>query len=248
MKHKTLIITGGAGEIGFAAAKRYKDEDVNIMLVDMDETKLKERVEQLGSDKVSYCTADVTNEEQVKNYVQKTKEKFGEIDMFFNNAGIEGKVQPITEMDIDNFDKVMKVNVYGVALGMKHVLPQMNEGGSVVITSSVAGLQGTPGMTPYITSKHATIGIMRTSALESAARKIRVNTVHPGVVDNRMMRSLEAGLGENPEEVKKNFEQQIPLQRYANEEEVADTVYFLLSDKARYTTGATYVVDGGLTA
>ncbi|MEM1326700.1 MAG: SDR family NAD(P)-dependent oxidoreductase [Bacteroidota bacterium] len=250
MKDKSIIITGGAGEIGLATAKLFAEAGSHILLVDIDEKALKEAKSKLNSDKVEICEADVTKEEDVKKYVQLAKEKFGQIDFFFNNAGIEGEVQPLPELSMDNFDKVLKVNVYGVTLGMKHVMKSMSNsgGGSIVITSSVAGLQGTPGMTPYITSKHAVIGIMRTAALEGAKMGIRVNTVHPGVVDSRMMRSLEAGLGEDAEAVKEGFEQQIPLGRYAQEDEIADMVFFLLSEKSKYTTGATIVVDGGLTA
>jgi NAD(P)-dependent dehydrogenase (short-subunit alcohol dehydrogenase family) len=251
MKNKTIIITGGAGEIGLATAKLFAEAGSNIVLVDIDEEALQEAKNKLDSDQVAICKADVTKEADVKKYVQLAKDQFGSIDYFFNNAGIEGEVVPITDLSIDDFDQVMKVNVHGVVLGMKHVMKAMQEsgnGGSIVITSSVAGLQGTPGMTPYITSKHATIGVMRTAALEGAQYGVRVNTLHPGVVDSRMMRSLESGLGEDAEAVQKSFEQQIPLGRYAQEEEIAATAFFLLSEKSKYTTGSTFVVDGGLMA
>lgn len=250
MKNKTVIITGGAGEIGLATAKLFAEAGSHILLVDIDKDALAKAKQQLKSDHVETCVADVTKEEDVKKYVQMAKDKFGQIDCFFNNAGIEGKVKPISEMPLEDFDQVMKVNVYGVFLGMKHVMKEMQEAGSgsIVITSSVAGLQGTPGMVPYITSKHAVIGIMRTAALEGAPKGIRVNTLHPGVVDSRMMRSLESGLGKDAKQVQKAFEQQVPLGRYAQEDEIAEMAFFLLSDKAKYTTGATFVVDGGLTA
>ncbi|MEM6263111.1 MAG: SDR family oxidoreductase [Bacteroidota bacterium] len=248
MKNKTIIITGAAGEIGFATARKFVEAGANVMLVDLNEEALAAKAAELGSDRVAWCTADVTKEPDVQNYVITTLEKFGGIDFFFNNAGVEGSVAPLTELDIDDFDKVMRVNVYGVVLGMKHVLKRMNEGGSVVITSSVAGLRGTPGMTPYITSKHATIGIMRTAALEASAKGIRVNTVHPGPIDSRMMESLESGLGADSEQIRQGYEQQIPLSRYGQEEEVANMVFFLLSEEASYSTGGTFVLDGGLTA
>ncbi|MEM1217166.1 MAG: SDR family NAD(P)-dependent oxidoreductase [Bacteroidota bacterium] len=247
MQGKTIIITGAAGEIGFATAKLFVEAGANVMLVDINEDALQQKAKALNnSERVGYQKADVTRAEDVQAYVKATTDRFGGIDLFFNNAGIEGDVMPIHKMDMENFDQVMQVNVYGVVLGMKYVMPAMNDGGSIVITSSVAGLQGTPGMLPYITSKHATIGIMRTAALEGAERGIRVNTVHPGVIDSRMMESLEAGLGEDAKAVRKSFEQQVPLGRYGQEQEVAQTVFFLLSDKAAYTTGSTYVLDGGL--
>ncbi len=251
MKNKTIIITGGAGEIGVATAKLFLKAKCNILLVDIDKKQLNTVKKDMNSDKVAICVADVTKEADVKKYVKKAEKEFGSIDMFFNNAGIEGVVTPLTELKAKDFDQVMQVNVYGVVYGMKHVMKSMSKsgGGSIVITSSVAGLQGTAGMMPYITSKHATIGVMRTAALEGADMGIRVNSVHPGVVDSRMMDSIEQGLGgDEAESVKEGFKAQIPLGKYAQEDEIADTVFFLLSNKARYTTGATYVVDGGLTA
>jgi len=250
MEGKSVIITGGAGEIGKATAKLFLEKGSKVLLVDLSEEALSEAKSELNNDQVETFVADVTKEEEVKNYVAYAEEKFGSIDMFFNNAGIEGKVQPITELDDDAFESVMQVNVNGVVLGMKYVMRSMKEsgGGSIVISSSVAGLQGNPGMVAYTTSKHAVIGVMRTAALEGAPMGIRVNTVNPGVVDSRMMDSLEAGLGEDPEQVKEGFKQQVPLGRYAQEDEIAQTAYFLLSDQTPYTTGSVNVVDGGLSA
>lgn len=247
MKNKTIIITGAAGEIGYATAELFAEAGANVMLVDIDEDSLQKKTKSLVSKNIAYHVADVTKEADVKAYVDATIDKFGGIDLFFNNAGIEGKVAKIADLKLDEFDQVMQVNVYGVVLGMKYVMPKINDGGAIVITSSVAGLQGTPGMVSYTTSKHAIIGVMRVAALEGAERKIRVNTVHPGVIDSRMMDSLEEGLGEDAAAVKENFKQQVPLGRYGQEKEVAHTVFFLLSAKASYTTGSTYVVDGGLT-
>ncbi len=248
MKDKTIIITGGAGEIGMATAKLFVAAESNVVLVDLNQEALEKAKKSLGGKNVEIFAADVTDELEVKKYVDFTVKKFKTIDMFFNNAGIEGGVTPITDLAANDFNAVMQVNVYGVYYGMKHVMKAMEKkGGSIVISSSVAGLQGTAGMLPYITSKHAVVGIMRTAALEGAPNSIRVNTVHPGVVDSRMMDSLEKGLGDDQNAVKESFKSQVPLGRYAQEDEIADTVFFLLSDKARYTTGATYVIDGGLT-
>jgi len=144
----------------------------------------------------------------------------------------------------------MDVNVKGVWLGMKHAFPHMkNSGGSVIITSSVAGLQGTPNVMAYVTSKHATIGAMKVGALEGAEHNIRVNSIHPSPVDNRMMRSLEEGFAPGgAEEAKKGFEQMIPLGRYGKNEEIASLALFLASDESKFITGSTYAIDGGLTA
>lgn len=249
MKGKSIIITGGAGEIGLATAKLFLKNGAKVLLVDLDKEELDKIKSDMDSDHLEVFEADVTKEEQVKNYVSYAEDKFGQIDMFFNNAGIEGKVAPITEVDFDGFNSVLQVNVFGVLYGMKYVMKSMkSNGGSILITSSVAGLQGTAGMVPYITSKHAVIGIMRTAALEGAPHGIRVNTINPGVVDSRMMDSLEAGLGEDADAVKEGFKQQVPMGRYAQEDEIAKTAYFLLSPDAPYTTGAIHVVDGGLSA
>lgn len=250
MKNKSVIITGGAGEIGLATAKLFLKNGAKVLLVDLKEKALKKVKSKLDEKNVEIFTADVTDEKQVKKYVKYAEKKFGKIDMFFNNAGIEGKVSPIVKTNPKDFDSVLQVNVYGVYYGMRHVMKSMQEngGGSILISSSVAGLQGTAGMLPYITSKHAVIGIMRTAALEGAPDKIRVNTINPGVVDSRMMDSLEEGLGDDAKAVEKSFKAQVPLGRYAKEEEIAQTAYFLLSDNASYITGAVYVVDGGLTA
>lgn len=250
LKNKVAIITGGAGEIGFATAKKFLAEGAKVVLVDIVEDDLEKRVDELDSSDVIHVVADVTKPEQVEQYVKKTIDKFGQIDIFFNNAGIEGVVKPIAEYELEEFNKVLAVNVKGVFLGMKYVMPEMQKkGGSIIITSSVAGLQGTANMVGYITSKHAVIGIMRTAALEGAPHKIRVNTVHPGVIDSRMMDSLQKGFNaDDPEAVKKQFAQQVPLGRYGQEDEIANLVAFLASDESSYTTGTTLIADGGMTA
>jgi len=145
----------------------------------------------------------------------------------------------------------MDVNVKSLFLGMKYGFPLLKEngGGSVIITSSVAGHRGTPNVSAYITSKHATVGITKTGALEGAADGIRVNSIHPSPVDNRMMRSLEEGFAPGAgAEAKKGFEQAIPLGRYATNEEIANAALFLASDESSFVTGTSIVVDGGMTA
>ena len=247
LDNKVAIITGGAGSIGETTAKLFLEEGAKVMLVDLNEEILKETIEKLKHKNVKYCVADVSKSIDVANYVNETLKAYGKIDVFFNNAGIEGIVKPIADYPEEIFDKVIAVNVKGTWLGNKYVLPQMNDGGSIIMTSSVAGINGSPNVSAYITSKHAVVGIMRATAVEAATRKIRVNTVHPSPVDNRMMRSLEEGFSAgHAAEVKKNLEATIPLGRYAEPIEIAKLVVFLASDDSQFITGTTQVIDGGL--
>ena len=249
LENKVAIITGGAGSIGRITAKLFLEEGAKVLLVDLTEDTLKKAVEELGNEQVKYCVADVTKAADVERYVHETVKAFGKIYVFFNNAGIEGVVKPIVEYPEEVFDKVISVNVKGIWLGNKYALPQMNDGGSIIMTSSVAGILGFAGLSAYVTSKHAVVGIMRTTAIEAAPRKIRVNSVHPSPVNNRMMRSIEEGASAgHGEEVKKQFEAMIPLGRYAEPIEIARLVLFLASDESQYITGTTQVIDGGLAA
>jgi NAD(P)-dependent dehydrogenase (short-subunit alcohol dehydrogenase family) len=245
LANKVAIITGGAGSIGATTARKFLDYGAKVILVDLNEESLQKVAGELGSPNVDYVVADVTKSADVKNYAAAAVKRFGKIDIFFNNAGIEGVVKPIGEYPEEVFDKVIAVNVKGVWLGCKYVLPEMNDGGSIIITSSVAGVMGSPGTSAYNTSKHAVIGIMRSMALEAAPRKIRVNTVNPSPVDNRMMRSLEEGFGNGDgAAAKKALEQTIPFGRYAQPEEIADMVVFLASDESKFISGTVNLVDG----
>ncbi|RFZ90959.1 SDR family oxidoreductase [Mucilaginibacter conchicola] len=245
LENKVAVITGGAGSIGAATARKFLDNGAKVVLVDLQEAALQQTVETLNSPHVSYVAADVTKSDDVQRYVNETVTRLGKIDIFFNNAGIEGVVKPITEYPEEMFDKVIAVNVKGVWLGCKYALPQMNDGGSLIITSSVAGVIGSPGTSAYNTSKHAVIGTMRSVALEAAPRKIRVNTVNPSAVDNRMMRSLEEGIGNGDGAgAKKALENTIPFGRYAQPDEIADMVVFLASDESKFVSGTVNLVDG----
>jgi NAD(P)-dependent dehydrogenase (short-subunit alcohol dehydrogenase family) len=249
---RIVVITGGAGGIGRVMARRFLDEGARVVLVDLKEQDLAEAARELDAgERLATLAADVTDEAGVKDYADQAVDRFGRIDVFVNNAGIEGKVAPITEQTAEDFDQVMAVNLRGVFLGLKHVMAKMQAaaGGSIVNMSSVAGLQGTANLAPYTASKHAVIGLTRSAALEGAQHGIRVNSVHPSPVNTRMMRSLEAGFGAGDAEgAKAGFEKAIPMGRYGEPDDVAEVVLFLASDAAAFVTGAQYVVDGGMTA
>ncbi len=251
MKNKSVIITGGSGGIGAALAKKVTENGAKVLLIDLDEAKLKETADDINSNDVFIYKADVSDEKQVKSFVDYAMDKMGSIDIVYLNAGIEGKVTPLEDYPMDVFHKLIDVNVKGVYYGLRHVFPIMkkNNGGSIVITSSVAGMVGSPNVLPYVTSKHAVVGMMKSAAQEGAGHKIRVNTVNPSPVDNRMMRSLEDGFAPGQAEAaKKGFEEAIPMQRYATNDEVANLMYFLGSDDSSFITGTINAVDGGMTA
>ena len=250
LQGKVAVITGGAGGIGSATARLFASEGANVLLVDLYESDLKRTVDQIGLPTVSYQTADVSKASDVELYVQTAVERYGGIDIFFDNAGIVGNVQPLTEYSEADFDRLIAVNVRGVWLGLKYVMPIMKQskGGSIIITSSVAGMKGFANMVAYVTSKHAVVGMMRVAALEGASTGIRVNTINPGAVDNNMMRTLEEGMDEgHPEHAKEGFEHLTPMGRYCKNQEVAQLALFLAGDESQYITGSIHPIDGGLT-
>lgn len=245
---KVAVITGGAGGIGRAAGQRFVEEGADVLLVDLDEAALAAAVADIGSNKVSYFVADVTKASDNQAMIDMATERYGGVDTFLANAGIEGDVKSILEYDEARFDQVMAVNVKGPFLGLKAAIPAMQKrgGGSVVITSSVAGIRGAPGVAPYVTSKHAVIGLMKSAAKECAADNIRVNTVNPSPVETRMMRSLEEGMAPGAaDQAKAAMEASIPLGRYAQPRDIANVMLFLASDDSAFVTGSVYMADGG---
>src|SRR5882672_5896682 len=250
---KVALVTGGGNGIGRATSTAFAHHGAKVVVVDRDAAGAEATagiIRQNGGEAIA-VTADVTRSEDVKAYVKTAIERYGRIDCFFNNAGIEGKLAPTAEYDEAVFDAVIGVNVKGVFLGLRHVLPEMirQKSGAVVNTASVAGLVATPGMPAYVASKHAVIGLTKTAAGEVARQGIRVNAVCPGPVDTRMIHSLEAQLNpSDPGSVSRRYQSAIPMGRYVTPEEIANTVLFLCSDAASAITGAQYVIDGGRTA
>jgi NAD(P)-dependent dehydrogenase (short-subunit alcohol dehydrogenase family) len=250
---KIALITGAGNGIGRATAVAFAKSGAKVVVVDRDADAGAATVgiiKQQGGE-ARFIAADVTKSADVANYVKETLDAHGRIDCFFNNAGIEGKVVHTAEYDEAMFDQVIGVNVKGVFLGLRHVLPVMirQKSGSIVNTASVAGLVATPGMPAYVASKHAVIGLTKTAAGEVARSGVRVNAVCPGPVDTRMIHSLEQQLDPaDPARVNRIYQSAIPSGRYTTPDEIANMVLFLSSDLASNITGGQYVVDGGRTA
>ena len=249
LDRKVALITGGAGLIGSTAARVFAREGARVVLVDRDEGPLREAAGSIEG--ATAVVADVTQPDDVERSIATAAARHGGVDILLLNAGVEGVVKPIPEYPVERFDQVMQVNVRGVFLGLQYGMPALRArgGGSIVITSSIAGLHGFPGAVAYVTSKHAVIGLMRVAALEGAADGIRVNTVNPAPIEGRMIRSLEEGLSPGAtEQARQYMLTMIPFGRYGDAAEVAGLMLFLASDESRYCTGGVYSVDGGMSA
>jgi NAD(P)-dependent dehydrogenase (short-subunit alcohol dehydrogenase family) len=249
---RVAVVTGAAGVIGTATIKLLAERGARIVAVDRKEADLTAAIKDLpASAEALAVAADVTQEGDVAEYVRATIDKFGAIDAFYNNAGVEGDVKPIHEYSLESFRRVLDVNVVGVFLGMKHVLPVMlkQNKGSIINTASIAGLMGSPQIAVYSASKHAVIGLTKSAAWECTGTGVRVNCVCPGMIDSRMLSTilLARGGGNALPPVEKIVER-IPARRLGQASEVASIVAFLASDEASYVSGSAYTVDGGRTA
>jgi NAD(P)-dependent dehydrogenase (short-subunit alcohol dehydrogenase family) len=245
---KVAVVTGGANGIGQAVAQSFAARGARgVLVVDRDVAAGEATVAAIraAGGTALFTPADVTQAADVRAYVQLALDTWGAIDCFHNNAGIEGKIATTAEYDEAVFDAVMAVNVKGVFLGLRHVLPVMlKQGrGAVVNTASVAGIFGTPGMPAYVASKHAVMGLTKVAAGEVGPQGIRVNAVCPGPVDTPIISGINDLQG-----VREAWDARVPMGRFARPEEIAAVVAFLASDDASYMTGAILAVDGGVTA
>jgi NAD(P)-dependent dehydrogenase (short-subunit alcohol dehydrogenase family) len=249
---RVAVVTGAAGHIGSATIRLLAERGARIVAVDRKEQDLKAAIKDLpASAQALAIAADVSSEDEVADYVRAAVEKFGTIDVFHNNAGVEGDIAPITKYSLASFRRVLDVNVVGVFLGMKHVLPVMlkQNKGSIINTASIAGLIGSPDIAVYSASKHAVIGLTKSAALEYSATGVRVNCVCPGLIDSRMLSAIIEGRNPGNAPVpNERIVERIPARRLGQPSEVASIVAFLASDDASYVSGAAYTVDGARTA
>ena len=252
-ENKVVVVTGASIGIGRHAVECFAKQGANVVMIARREEPLRQAAEEMGLQEGKYLivTGDVQEEAVVQEFVNRTVEAFGRIDIFVNNAGIEGTIAPIVDYPVDIFDAVVAINLRGCFLGLKYVLQVMQEqkSGVIVNLSSIGGLRGMPGTSAYVSTKYAIIGLTKTAAIENAAFNIRVNAVCPSPVNTRMMRSIEAGgNADDPESMKDLYTSMIPMGRYAETEDIVNAILFLASDQASFVTGTTLTVDGGMCA
>lgn len=249
---KVAIVTGATGGIGEATAKLFLELGAKVMLVARSEGKLAatlKRMKPIGD--VDGSIAEAADEQAFSAAVDATIGRFGGLDILVANAGTEGVLKPIEALTVEEFEETLRTNVTGVWLSMKHCVEPLKArgGGSIIALSSIAGCIGFPAMAPYIASKHAVYGLVKTAALELGPSNIRVNAVGPGPIDNRMIDSLQNQLApDDPAALRSGIEAGIALRRYGTNEEVAHLIAFLASDASTYCNGAIYLIDGGYVA
>ncbi len=249
MDGKCCIITGGAGSLGLASAKLLLRERAKVMLVDQNQDDLERAAGALGSGDVHTAVADVTNAADTRGYINQAMKAWGRLDVLFANAGLSGTNAPITDYPEEIFDNVIDVNIKGSFLALKYAIPHMTSGGSIIVTSSIMGVQARPNSVGYITSKHALIGMVRCVAREVAGKNIRVNILAPGPTNNEFQTTIEDRMSKMMGiDATAMLDQMIPLGRHAEPDEIARSVLFLASDQSSFSTGSVFMADGGWNA
>lgn len=245
--NKVAIITGAGSGLGQATAVRLAKEGVDIVVVDVSEkggNETVEMVKKIGADSI-FVKADVSKSEEVKNYVERTVERFGKIDYFFNNAGISGSGAYFLDSSIEEINQIVGINLLGSLYGIRYVAEVMlkNGGGSIVNTSSSAGVIGQDSVVTYSTTKHGIVGLTKSLVAEYGKDGLRVNAIAPGPTETPMVKAFYEA---NPD-MKANATSGIPQKRLGTSEEVAELVTFLLTSKAQYINGEVIRIDGGFT-
>ncbi|MCD2193701.1 SDR family oxidoreductase [Actinomycetospora endophytica] len=247
LQDKVALITGGESGIGLAAAKLFVREGARVVLVGIEETKLKAAVEEIGPEHAVAAVADVTDSGAVAAAVSTGVDRFGPLDVVFSNAGISGEVAKIVDYPEDVFARTLAVHIGGAFHVLKHTLPRMNDGGSVIITSSVVGLVGFGDLSAYVAAKHGQVGLMRSAAKEVADRRIRVNTLHPGPTSTPFQDDIEMrATGKSQADAAVDFDGFIPLGRHTTTDEIAQAALYLASDASAMVTSTTLAIDGGM--
>lgn len=244
-----VLVTGALTGIGRATALAFAREGATVVVSGRRDTEghaLAAELQAGGAPAAAFIRADVRHEAEVRSLVEQTVERFGRLDVAVNNAGVEGATGPLTEQAAENYNAIFDTNVRGMLFALKHQMRVMlaQRSGAIVNLSSVAGVIGFAGASVYVASKHAVEGLTKSAALEGAAAGVRVNAVAPGPIQTDM---LERFVGRS-EDAKAGMLAANPAQRFGTVDEVAQTIVFLASDKARYLTGQSVAVDGGLTA
>ncbi len=248
LDRKVAIVTGAAGGIGTAVARRLSEEGAALVLADLDGAALDALASSLAGPAIAVA-GDVASPDGVERIVAEARDAFGSVDLAHLNAGYRGTLAPVSDIEPRDFGEVMRVNATGVLLGLRAIAQQLiaqGRGGSIVVTSSGLGQRGGQRFGAYAASKHAVLGLMRSAALDLAEHGIRVNAVCPGYTATSMMQRTHADFGADP--AAEVLAGTVPLGRYAAPSEQAAAVAWLLSEEASYVTGAALDVDGGVLA
>ena len=249
MDGKCCIVTGGAGSLGVASAKLLLREGAKVLLVDQNQDDLERAASALGPGDIQIATADVTKTTDTQAYIEQAISAWGRLDVLFSNAGVSGTNAPITDYPEDIFDDVINVNIKGSFLAIKYAIPHMGSGGSIIVTSSIMGVQARPNSVGYITSKHALVGMVRCVAREVASKNIRVNILAPGPTNNQFQTTIEERMSKMMKiDATAMLDGIIPLGRHAEPDEIAQTALFLASDQSSFSTGSVFMADGGWNA
>lgn len=244
---ETALVTGAASGIGRETAKRFAVDGASVVVTDVDTDGGHETVELIeeAGGIATFVETDVSDPADVEAMVQAAVDTYGGLDVAVNNAGIEGETEPLADVSVDAWDRLIDVNLKGVWLSMKYELPELRAdgGGAIVNTSSIAGLVAAGGV-PYVASKHGVVGLTRVAATQYADAGVRVNAVCPGVIDTPMVDRA----GKDDPEAIEQFVGMQPLGRMGTAEEVANAIVWLCSDEASFITGNAYPVDGGYMA